>query len=68
MPRLRRFEDHRFVGARDTMRVYDTDDAVQSRALTDRIETDDLVDRMLLQTFGPDTTAEAANRGFKPTK
>jgi hypothetical protein len=65
MPRLRRFEEHRFVGTRDTMRVYDTDDAQQSEALASRIESDGLLERRLLQTFGPDTIFEAANRGFK---
>jgi hypothetical protein len=68
MARLRRFEEHRFVGARDTMRVYDTDDADQSEALAGRIESDDLLEKTLLQTFGPDTVAEAANRGFKPVR
>lgn len=66
MARLRRFEDFRYVGARDTMRVYDTDDAEQSGALAGRIEADGLFQANLLQTFGPDTLAEAANRGFRP--
>lgn len=68
MGRLKRFEDFRFVGARDTMRVYDCDDADQLKRLEVRAEQDDLVGRNMLQTFGPDTLAEAANRGFAPVK
>lgn len=66
MARLRRFEDARFVGARDTMVVYDQDDEAQSEALLARVEADDLFDRDLLQTFAPDTVEEARNRGFRP--
>ena len=63
MARLRRFEDHRFVGTRDTMKVYDCDDEAQFAALEER--SDDLEGRNLFQTFGPDTLVEAANRGFR---
>jgi hypothetical protein len=64
--RLSRFEDFRFVGARDTMRLYDCDDADQLRRLQRRVDAEGLDRRNLLQTFAPDTVAEAANRGFKP--
>lgn len=66
MPRLRRFERCRFVGARDTMTVYDCDDAEQFVVLENRMEADDLLGRKLVQTYGPDTLAEARNRGFRP--
>ena len=66
MARLRRFEEHRFVGARDTMVVYDTDDPDQSGELARRIEEDELFQRNQLQTFGPDVIPEARNRGFRP--
>lgn len=66
MVRLKRFEDFRFVGTRDTMRVYDCDDEAQFKRLQVRVERDDLLGKDLLQAFGPDTVAEAANRGFKP--
>ncbi len=46
------------------MAVYDTEDAVSAQALLDRLEADDLIDRGLISTFGPDTAEEAANRGF----
>lgn len=67
MGRLKRFEEYRFVGARDTMRVYDCDDDAQLVTLTRRVARDDLFGANLLQTFAPDSIAEAANRGFRPT-
>ncbi len=66
MARLRRFEQSRFVGARDTMKVYDCDDADQFAMIETRIEEDKLVYLRLVQTYGPDTLAEARNRGFVP--
>ena len=66
MPRLKRFEEHRYVGTRADMRVYDCDDADQFAELSERVEADDLVTALGLQSFGPDTLAEARNRGFKP--
>ena len=68
MARLKRFESHRFVGSRDDMRVYDTDDEGQADTLVDRIDADDLVGRNLVQTFSPDELSEARNRGFKPIR
>jgi len=65
MARIARFEEHRYVATRDDMRVYDTDDDVQSEILRDRIAADNLLDRKQLQSFGPDTLPEAGNRGFK---
>jgi hypothetical protein len=65
MARIARFEEHRYVATRDDMRVYDTDDGAQSSKLSERIDTDNLLDRRQLQSFGPDTLAEARNRGFR---
>ncbi|NOX23744.1 MAG: hypothetical protein GXP36_11735 [Actinobacteria bacterium] len=67
MARLPKFSDHRFVGDRSTMTVFDTDDAAAVATLADRIEAGDLLRQNLLQTFGPDTLAEARNRGFNPS-
>lgn len=64
MGRLRRFEEHRFVGTRDTMRVYDCDDPSDFAELEERAES--LEGRNLFQTFGPDSLEEARNRGFSP--
>ena len=68
MSRLHRFEDYRFVGTRDTMRVYDCDDDSQFEAIQLRMVDDGLLNRNLLQAFSPDTVDEARNRGFKPAK
>lgn len=48
------------------MRVFDCDEESQYAELERRVEEDDLVGRKLIQTFAPDSLAEAANRGFKP--
>jgi len=48
------------------MRVYDCDDADDFAVLDRRAEDDDLMSKKLLQSFGPDTVAEARNRGFRP--
>jgi hypothetical protein len=66
MGRLRRFPDHRFIGLRDEMRVYDCDDEAQFAALSGRVEGDDLIARSLVASFSPDTLPEARNRGFRP--
>lgn len=66
MPRLRRFEHHRFVGTRDDMIVYDCDDEHQLTALSARVSEEELMATNGLQTFAPDTVAEARNRGFAP--
>lgn len=64
MARLRRFPDNRFVGLRDTMRVYDCDDDEQFAVLEARAA--EIGNQNLFQTFGPDTLVEARNRGFRP--
>jgi hypothetical protein len=66
MARLRRFEDHRFVGDRATMTVYDCDDDTQYAELERRVSDSNLYQQNLLQTFAPDDLSEARNRGFSP--
>lgn len=66
MARLARFEEHRFVGTRDDMRVYDCDNDEQFHELSERVADEDLLDKKLLQTFAPDSIADAKNRGFRP--
>lgn len=66
MGRLARFEHYRYVGVRDTMRVYDCDDPDQFTALSERVAEEDLVARTMVQSFSPDTVLEAENRGFRP--
>ena len=64
MSRLSRFEAYRFVGVRDTMRVYDCDDETQFAELSARVEQEDLVGSNQIQVFAPDDPVEARNRGF----
>ncbi len=66
MTRLRRLEHHRFVGVRDVLTVFDTDDPEQRAALVERAGAADPVAVLPLVTFAPDTLAEAANRGYRP--
>lgn len=66
MGRLSRFEDARFLGDRETMKVYDCDDEEQFQVLRRRVESRKLLDRNQLQSFAPDTPEEATNRGFRP--
>ena len=68
MGRLNRFDEHRFIGTRDTMWVYDCDNESQFEELQARVESDSLFARDLLQTFGPDTLDEARNRSFRPVR
>ena len=63
--RLRRFPENRFVGTRDDMVVHDCDDAESFAALEARIDLEEMTARLLVSTFGPDTLAEARNRGFR---
>lgn len=65
MGRLNRFEAHRFIGTRDDMALYDCDDAERWSILQARVADDKLLRRNLLQSFAPDTEAEANNRGFR---
>ena len=48
------------------MAVYDCDDEQQFATLEQRVADDGLLAQDLLQAFGPDTLAEARNRGFRP--
>jgi hypothetical protein len=66
MSRLSRFDDYRYIGTRDTMRVYDCDDGDQFSELTMRVAEDDLLGQNLLQSFAPDTLVEARNRSYTP--
>lgn len=65
MPRLPAFAEHRFIGTRDDMTLFDCDDADEFNRLEARVASDDLVATKGLQSFSPDTVAEARNRGFR---
>ena len=59
MERPGRFEDHRYLGDKRTQVVYDVDGA------SDETIISELADSPFAQTFGPDTLAEARNRGYR---
>jgi hypothetical protein len=58
MERPTRFEHSRFLGDKRTQLVYDLDD------WTDEAVIDDIVASDVGASFGPDTLAEARNRGY----
>lgn len=58
MERPAKFEHTRFLGDKRTQLVYDLD------TWTDAEVIDDIVDAEVGLCFGPDTLAEARNRGY----
>ncbi len=59
MERPARYAENRFIGDKRTQVVYDLD--VQADSAT----IDELVVSEQVATFGPDTLAEARNRGYR---
>ena len=59
MNRPIRYEHNRFLGDKRRQVVYDLDD------VTERAVVDELVASEQVATFGPDTLAEARNRGYR---
>lgn len=57
-----KFEDARWIGDKRTLVVYDVD------SMTDTAIIDELMEAGTYLSFGPDTLAEARNRGFRPYK
>jgi hypothetical protein len=64
MARPSRFEHQRFVGDKRTLVVYDLDLYGVDDDVTKAV--DDLLAAETFLTFGPDTLAEARNRGYRP--
>ena len=60
MERPTRFEHARFLGDKRTQLVYDLDE------WTDEAIIDEIVDAGVGIQFGPDSLAEARNRGYTP--
>ncbi len=61
MTRPTRFEEFRYVGDKRSQRYYDLDDPeVDGEAVDDLMASEQFV------CFGPDTPAEARNRGYRP--
>ena len=62
MERPVKFEHTRFLGDKRTQLVYDLDE------WTDQAVVDEIVDAEVGLCFGPDTLAEARNRGYTLAK
>ena len=62
MERPTRFEEHRYVGDKRNQVVHDLD------AIEDPDHIADLMAARTYLAFGPDTLAEARNRGYHPCK
>ena len=60
MDRPGKFEEHRWLGDKRTQVVYDLD------AVEDEAVIDELMRSEQFLAFGPDTLAEARNRGYRP--
>ena len=63
MDRPSAFAHHRFVGDKRTQQVYDLDQVNDEEALA--IVLDELMASERFMCFGPDTLAEARNRGYR---
>ena len=59
MSRPSRFEHHRWLGDKRSLRVHDLDH------VTDGCRLDELLASERFATFGPDTLPEARNRGYR---
>jgi hypothetical protein len=64
MPRPTRFEHNRFMGDKRTLRVYDLDRYGVDDSVTSAV--DEVLAAETFIAFGPDTLAEARNRGYHP--
>ena len=58
MARPTRFENHRWLGDKRSQRVHDLD------ASTEACQIDELMASERFASFGPDSLAEARNRGY----
>jgi hypothetical protein len=63
MERPARFEHVRFLGDKRNQRVHDLD-ALDDPAVAEKVQ--ELLVAETFATFGPDTLAEARNRGYRP--
>ena len=65
MTRPARFEDFRWLGDKRTQRVYDLDHADDPDVAA---AIDGILTAETFAVFGPDTLAEARNRGYRPDR
>ena len=66
MPKPTRFEHHRYLGYKRTQRVYDLDRIDDDEEIAAAV--DDIMRAESFACFGPDTLAEARNRGYRPDR
>ncbi len=62
MKRPTKFEEHRWLGDKRSQIVYDLDNLDEA----DEPLVEDILAAESFLAFGPDTLAEARNRGYKP--
>ncbi|MFN8035211.1 MAG: hypothetical protein U0V73_04690 [Acidimicrobiia bacterium] len=62
MSRPTKFEDYRYLGDKRRLRVHDLDH------LLDTCNVEELMASEQFAAFGPDTVAEARNRGYHPCR
>jgi len=66
MARPTNFEHNRFVGDKRSLVVYDLDAYGGDERVTAAV--DELLAAQTFLAFGPDTLAEARNRGYRPDR
>jgi hypothetical protein len=64
MPKPTRFEHFRYLGDKRTLVVYDLDLIDTDPDVAERVA--DIMASEKFLAFGPDTLAEARNRGYRP--
>jgi hypothetical protein len=62
MRRPTRFEEHQYLGDKRTQIVYDVDAVVDESVINEIVASNQAL------AFGPDTLAEARNRGYRLRK
>ncbi|HJM72627.1 MAG: hypothetical protein QF777_04470 [Acidimicrobiales bacterium] len=63
MDRPSAFAHHRFIGDKRTQQVYDLDEVADEDAMA--VVLDELMASERFLCFGPDSLAEARNRGYR---
>jgi hypothetical protein len=63
MDRPSAFAHHRFIGDKRTQQVYDLDEVADQDAMA--VVLDELMASERFLCFGPDSLAEARNRGYR---
>tara|TARA_B110000438_G_scaffold238538_1_gene236364 strand:- start:479 stop:682 length:204 start_codon:yes stop_codon:yes gene_type:complete len=63
MDRPSAFAHHRFIGDKRTQQVYDLDEVADEGAMA--VVLDELMASERFVSFGPDSLAEARNRGYR---